>query len=79
MPPTQLLVFGNPRAGTPLMLVAPMIAIDLPLKLLVSRDAAGKVSVSYNTPDFLQKRYGLNEEQAKVLNVVEGLLAAALK
>lgn len=79
MPPTQLLVFGNPRAGTPLMLAAPMIAIDLPLKFLVSQDSAGKVSVSYNTADFLQKRYGLSEEQAKVLNVVEGLVAAAMK
>lgn len=79
MPPTQLLVFGNPRAGTPLMLAAPMIAIDLPLKFLISQDSAGKVSVSYNTADFLQKRYGLSEEQAKVLNVVEGLVAAAMK
>lgn len=79
MPPTQLLVFGNPRAGTPLMLAAPLIAIDLPLKLLVSQDSAGKVSVSYNTADFLQKRYGLSEEQAKVLNAVEGLVAAAMK
>jgi uncharacterized protein (DUF302 family) len=79
MPPTQLLVFGNPRAGTPLMLAAPVIAIDLPLKFLVSQDSAGKVSVSYNTADFLQKRYGLNDEQAKVLNAVEGLVAAAMK
>lgn len=61
------------------MLAAPMIAIDLPLKFLVSQDSAGKVSVSYNTADFLQKRYGLSEEQAKVLNVVEGLVAAVMK
>lgn len=79
MPPTQLLVFGNPRAGTPLMLVSPMIAIDLPLKILVSQNSAGKVSVNYNTADFLRQRYGLSEEQAKMLNAVEGLVAAALK
>ncbi|MDP1753373.1 MAG: DUF302 domain-containing protein [Reyranella sp.] len=79
MPPTQVLIFGNPRAGTPLMLAAPLIAIDLPLKVLVQQDSAGKVSISYNTARFLQQRYGLNDEQAKVLNAVEGLVAAALK
>ena len=79
MPPTQLLIFGNPRGGTPLMLAAPMIAIDLPLKVLVWQDSAGKVSVSYNTADFLRQRYGLNEEQAKPLGAVEALVAAALK
>lgn len=79
MPPTQVLIFGNPRAGTPLMLVAPLIAIDLPLKVLVQQDAAGKVSISYNTARFLQQRYGLNGEQAKALGAVEGLVAAALK
>jgi uncharacterized protein (DUF302 family) len=79
MPPTQLLIFGNPRGGTPLMLAAPMIAIDLPLKVLVWQDSAGKVSVSYNTADFLRQRYGLNDEQTKTLSAVEGLVAAALK
>lgn len=79
MPPTQVLIFGNPRAGTPLMLAAPLIAIDLPLKVLVQQDSAGKVSISYNTARFLQQRYGLNDEQAKVLNAVEGLVAAAMK
>jgi len=79
MPSTQVLIFGNPRAGTPLMLAAPAIAIDLPLKVLVSQDPAGKASVSYNTASFLQQRYGLTEEQAKALNAVEGLVAAALK
>ena len=78
MPPTQLLIFGNPRGGTPLMLAAPMIAIDLPLKVLVWRDSAGKVSVSYNTADFLRQRYGLNDDQAKTLGAVEALVAAAL-
>lgn len=79
MPPTQLLIFGNPRGGTPLMLAAPTIGIDLPLKILVWQDSVGKVSVSYNTADFLRQRHGLNEEQAKPLNAVEGLVDAALK
>jgi uncharacterized protein (DUF302 family) len=79
MPPTQVLIFGNPRAGTPLMLAAPTIAIELPLKVLVQQDPAGKVTVSYQTARFLQQRYGLNDEQAKVVNAVEGLVAVALK
>ena len=79
MPPTQLLVFGNPRAGTPLMLMTPLIGLDLPLKVLIWEDRAGKVSVSFNSSDFLRQRYGLNDEQAKPLSAVEGLVAAALK
>src|ERR1700675_298709 len=61
MPPTKLLIFGNPKAGTPLMLAAPRSAIDLPLKILVwedvREDAAGKVWISYNTPAYLAKRH----------------------
>ena len=55
MPPTKLLIFGNPKGGTPLMLASPSIAIDLPLKILVSEDASGKVWVSYNSPAYLQR------------------------
>ena len=58
MPPTKLLIFGNPKAGTPLMLAAPSAAIDLPLKVLVWEDAQGKTWVSYTTPEFLQQRHG---------------------
>src|SRR5215472_1779799 len=58
MPPTKLLIFGNPTAGTPLMLAAPRAALDLPLKILVWQDHAGKVWVSYNSPQFLQDRHG---------------------
>ncbi len=58
MPPTKLLIFGSPKAGTPLMLAAPSVAIDLPLKILVWQDPAGKVSVSYNSPAYLQERHG---------------------
>src|ERR1700678_258584 len=58
MPPTKLLIFGNPKAGTPLMLAAPSIAIDLPLKILVWEDSGGKVWVSYNDPEYLKERHG---------------------
>jgi uncharacterized protein (DUF302 family) len=59
MPPTKLAIFGNPKAGTPLMLAAPSSAIDLPLKVLIWKDAQGKVWLSYNTPEYLQQRHGL--------------------
>src|SRR5262249_38738986 len=54
MRPTKLLIFGSPKAGTPLMLAAPSVAIDLPLKILVSEDAQGKVWISYNSPAYLR-------------------------
>jgi uncharacterized protein (DUF302 family) len=59
MRPTKLLIFGNPKAGTPVMLAAPTSAIDLPLKILVWEDAQGKVWVSYNSPDYLQERHNV--------------------
>lgn len=59
MPPTKLIIFGNPKAGTPLMLAAPTIAIDLPLKILIWEDAGGKVWASYNSPEFLRDRHNL--------------------
>src|SRR5580658_4052166 len=62
MPPTKLLIFGSPKAGTPLMLAAPSIAIDLPLKILVWEDAQGKVWLSYNSPEYLMKRHGLPQD-----------------
>jgi uncharacterized protein (DUF302 family) len=77
MRPTKLLIFGNPKAGTPLMLAAPSIAIDLPLKLLVWEDAEGKVWVSYNSPDFLRERHGLPAELLQNVAVVETLAAKA--
>src|ERR1700722_7483480 len=57
MRPTKLLIFGNPKAGTPLMLAAPSSAIDLPLKILVWEDAQRKVWISYNNPDYILKRH----------------------
>ncbi|HVP00413.1 MAG TPA: DUF302 domain-containing protein [Bryobacteraceae bacterium] len=77
MPPTEVLVFGNPKAGTPLMLAAPSVAIDLPLKILVAEDAAGKVWISYNSPQYLQARHGLPAELLKNIAVVETLVNAA--
>jgi uncharacterized protein (DUF302 family) len=62
MKPTKLLIFGNAKGGTPLMLAAPTVALDLPLKTLVWEDAEGKVWVSYNTPEYLQERHGFPEK-----------------
>jgi uncharacterized protein (DUF302 family) len=59
MPPTKVVVFGNPHAGTPLMLAVPSIAIDLPLKLLIAEDPSGGVTVSYNSPAYLRERHQL--------------------
>jgi uncharacterized protein (DUF302 family) len=79
LPPTQLLVFGNPRAGTSLMVAHPTIAIDLPMKALAWQDAAGKVWIGFNSADYLKKRHDLTDEQAKSLAVVGVLIDAALK
>jgi uncharacterized protein (DUF302 family) len=73
MRPTKLLIFGNPKAGTPLMLAAPSIAIDLPLKLLVWEDADGQAWISYNTPAYLQHRHSLPENLMAALGAVEVL------
>ena len=77
MPPTKLLIFGSPKAGTPLMLAAPSTAIDLPLKILVWEDGQGKVWVSYNSAEYLQQRHGLPQELMQNIAVVETLAAKA--
>ena len=81
MPPTKLLIFGNPKSGTPLMLAAPSSAIDLPLKILVWEDvrgdAARKVWISYNSPAYLAKRHGLPPELISNIAGIEGLAAQA--
>jgi uncharacterized protein (DUF302 family)/uncharacterized membrane protein YidH (DUF202 family) len=79
MRPTKLLIFGSPKAGTPLMLAAPTIAIDLPLKILVSEDSQGKVWISYNSPEYLQQRHGLPPELLQNIAVVAPLAEAAAK
>ena len=77
MRPTKLLIFGSPKAGTPLMLAAPTSAIDLPLKILIWEDARGKVWVSYNSPAYLQARHGIPEELLQNIAVVETLATKA--
>jgi len=73
MRPTKLLIFGSPKAGTPLMLAAPSIAIDLPLKILVWQDAEDRVWVSYNSLAYLQQRHSLPPELLPNIAVVETL------
>src|ERR1700687_4901071 len=65
MRPTQLLIFGSPKAGTPLMVAAPSLAIDLPLKIMVWEDEEGKVWLTYNSPDYLKHRHGRPDDLAK--------------
>jgi uncharacterized protein (DUF302 family) len=77
MPNTKLVIFGSPKAGTPVMLAAPSIAIDLPLKILVADDDAGKVWISYNSTQYLADRHGVPAELMKNLAVIEGLARAA--
>src|SRR5947207_7330059 len=77
MLPTKLLVFGSPHAGTPLMLAAPSIAIDLPLKILIWEDNQGKVWVSYNSPEYLKQRHGLPEELLQNVSIIETLAVKA--
>jgi uncharacterized protein (DUF302 family)/uncharacterized membrane protein YidH (DUF202 family) len=77
MRPTKLLIFGNPKAGTPLMLAAPSISIDLPLKIVVSEDDAGKVWISYNSPDYLKERHGVPSDLLQNISVVEALASKA--
>jgi uncharacterized protein (DUF302 family) len=78
MPPTVLLIFGNPLAGTPIMLAAPTAAIDLPLKVLLWQDPDGKVWLSYNDPEYLKQRFDLTPEHAKTLAVVGNLVDLAV-
>ena len=77
MRPTKLLIFGSPKAGTPVMLAAPSSAIDLPLKILVWEDAQGKVWVTYNSPAFLQERHDLPPELLQNIAVIETLATKA--
>jgi uncharacterized protein (DUF302 family) len=77
MPPTKLLIFGSPKAGTPLMLAAPSIAIDLPLKILVWKDDQGKVWLSYNSPQYLMERHGLPKDLLPNIAVVAALAEKA--
>ena len=79
MRPTRLLIFGSPKAGTPLMQAAPTLAIDLPLKALSWQDAEGKVWLTYNDPAYLQRRHGVPAELLPNIAGVNGLFAKAVE
>jgi uncharacterized protein (DUF302 family) len=76
MPPTKLLIFGSPKAGTPVMLASPSAAIDLPLKILIREDDTGQVLVSYNGAEYLQNRHRIPAELLPNIAVVAALAAA---
>jgi uncharacterized protein (DUF302 family) len=78
MPPTQLLIFGNPKGGTPVMLAAPTSAIDLPWKALAWQDTSGQVWLSYNDAAYIQRRFGLSDDVMKPLAGLSALIEQAL-
>lgn len=78
MRPTQLLLFGNPKAGTPLMVAEPTIALDLPLKVLAWEAMDGKVWLSYNDPNYLKQRFSISEDLVKNIAVIAPLIEQAL-
>src|ERR1700732_1493952 len=77
MRPTKLVIFGNPKAGTPLMLAAPSSAIDLPLKILVWEDSQGKVWLSYTSPEYMRGGAGLPQELMQNVAIIETLATKA--
>jgi uncharacterized protein (DUF302 family) len=79
MQPTQLILFGSPKAGTPVMVTSPTIAIDLPLKALVWRDTEGKVWLSRNSSEYLRQRHNVPKELVQKISSAEALLQAALE
>jgi uncharacterized protein (DUF302 family) len=79
MPPTELLIFGSAKAGTPLMLAAPSLAIDLPLKALAWQDKNGKVRLSFNSAEYLKNRHNIPNDLLKNIAGLPSILEAALK
>jgi len=79
MHPTQLILFGSPKGGTPVMVASPTIAIDLPLKALVWEDGGGKVWVSYNSAEYLQERHNVPADLIKNIAGAGPLLQLAVK
>ena len=77
LPDTKLLIFGDPRSGTPLMIAAPSIALDLPLKILVAQEGDSGVVISYNNPEYLLERHELPEELMRNISAIEALAKAA--
>ncbi len=78
MPPTQLLIFGNPKGGTPVMLAAPSSALDLPLKVLIAQDASGKVWLSYNAAEYLAERHTIPGDLVKNIAGIRALVQAGV-
>jgi len=74
----KLLIFGSPKAGTPLMITSPLLALDLPLKALVWKDNEGKVMVSYNSVAYLSNRYSLSNGLAKNIAAIDPIIESAL-
>ncbi len=79
MRPTKLLIFGSPKAGTPVMLAAPSIALDLPLKALVWEDSEGKVWVSYNSPEYLKERHDIPDALLQNISAVRSIVEDAVR
>lgn len=79
MRPTKVVIFGSPKGGTPLMVAAPSLAVDLPLKALVAEDEDGKVSVTYNAPEYLRDRHGVPAELIKNLAGAGAVIAKAVE
>jgi len=79
MRPTQLLIFGSPKGGTPLMVATPRLAIDLPLKALAWQDEQGKVWLSYNSPEYLQQRHGFPADLLKNIAGIGALIQKAVE
>jgi uncharacterized protein (DUF302 family) len=79
MRPTQVLIFGNPKSGTPLMIAAPRLAIDLPLKALAWQDEQGQVWLSYNSPEYLQQRHGFPADLMKNIAGIATLVQKAVE
>ena len=79
MPPTKLIIFGNARSGTPLMISAPTIAIDLPLKALIWQDTSGKVWLSYNSPEYLKNRHGISDDLLKNISGISSICEEAVR
>jgi uncharacterized protein (DUF302 family) len=79
MQPTQLILFGSPKGGTPVMVASPTIAIDLPLKALIWEDAGGKVWVSYNSPEYLQQRHNVPSDLVRNISGAGPLFELALR
>ena len=79
MKPTRLLIFGNPKAGTPLMEAAPSVALDFPLKVLVAEVSSGKAWMSYNSLEYLRIRHGIPEDLLKNISGIESIVGSAAK